>query len=152
MQASRANSFGLLSSIRCLWATAGDKKIYGPYERPPFPILIDTPTWGDVFRAMRLSDFFMGGAIYGTALLWAYTISRPFPQMMQRLIVYHGISHMFLVTALSLTIAVPFRRLTGYWDNGLRWKKPEDRLKKYDCTSHFEAATGWSRFKIRGDE
>lgn len=79
IQASRTNSFGLLSSIRCLWATAGDKKIYGAYERPPFPILIDAPTWGDVFRAMRLSDFFMGGAIYGTGLLWAYGISRPFP-------------------------------------------------------------------------
>ena len=138
MQATRANSFGLLSSIRCLWASAGDKKIYGPYERPPFPILIDAPTWGDVIRSMRLSDFFMGGAIYGTGLVWAYGISRPFPQMMQRLIVYHGVSHMFLATAISLMIAVPFRRLTGYWDNGLRWKKPEDKLKKYDCTSHFE--------------
>ena len=90
----------------------------------------------------------MGASIYGTGLVWSYTISRPFPQMMQKLICYHGFSHIFLVFAMSLMVAVPYRRLTGYWDNGLRWKKPEDKLRKYDCTSHFEQATGWSRFKI----
>ena len=26
---------------------------------------------------------------------------------------------------------LPYRRLTGYWDNGLRWKVPEDKLKKF---------------------
>ena len=97
---------------------------------------------------MRFSDYFMAASVYGVGMMWAYTISRPFPQMMQRLVVYRGFSHIFLVTALSLMVAVPYRRLTGYWDNGLRWKKPEDRLKKFDCTSHFEQATGWSRFKI----
>ena len=122
--------------------------MYGPYERPPFPIMIDTPTWGDVFRNMRFSDYFMGASVYGFGLVWSYTISRPFPQMMQRLICYHGFSHIFLVLSMSLMVAVPYRRLTGYWDNGLRWKKPEDKLRKYDCTSHFEQATGWSRFKI----
>lgn len=77
--AARTNSFGLFSSLRCLWASTGTRQIYGPYERPPFPILVDAPTWGDVFRNMRLSDFFMGGTIYGTGLLWSYGISRPFP-------------------------------------------------------------------------
>ena len=72
--------------------------------------------------------------------------------LMQRLVVYHGVSHMFLVTAATLMVAVPYRRLTGYWDNGLRWRKPEDRLKKYDNTSHFEAATVWKRFRVSGDE
>ena len=46
---------------------------------------------------------------------------------------------------------VPYRRLTGYWDNGLRWSKPEDKLNKYDVTSHFEKATGWSRFRVKYD-
>ena len=90
----------------------------------------------------------MGGAIYGTGMLWSYAISRPFPQIMQRLVVYHGCSHMFLAFAMSLMVAVPYRRLTGYWDNGMRWRQPEDRLRKYDCTSHFEEATGWSKYKI----
>ena len=55
---------------------------------------------------------------------------------------------MFLVFGLSLMISVPYRRLTGYWDNGMRWRNPEDKLKKYDCTSHFEKATGWGKHKI----
>ena len=59
---------------------------------------------------------------------------------------------MFLVTAAAFMVMLPFRRLTGFWDNGLRWKKPEDKLKKFDCTSHFEAATGWSRFKIDSEK
>lgn len=49
-------------------------------------------------------------------------------------------------------IAVPYRRLTGFWDNGMRWAKPEDKLRKYDCTSHFEQATGWSKYKLSGDQ
>lgn len=148
VQATRSSSFGLFSSLRCLWAYAGDKKIYGAYERPPFPILVDSPTWADVWKEMRFSDLFMGATIYTGGLLWGYWASRPFPLLMQRLVVYHGVAHMFGVFGLSLMFTVPYRRLTGYWDNGLRWKKPEDRLKKFDCKSHFEEQTGWSRFKI----
>ena len=67
---------------------------------------------------------------------------------MQRLVVYHGVAHMFLAVSIALMIQVPFRRLTGFWDNGLRWKTPDDKLKKYDCTSHFEEATGWSKWRL----
>ena len=74
------------------------------------------------------------------------------PMVTQRLVVFHGVSHMFMVTALVLTITQPYRRLTGYADNGLRWTIPTDKLKKFDCTSHFENATIWKRFRIRPDE
>jgi len=126
--------------------------MYGPYERPPFPIMIDAPTWGDLFRNMKPCDFVMGGAIYGSGMAWGYYCSRPFSMLMQKLVIFHGVSHMFLVVAASMMIALPFRRLTGYWDNGMRWRKPEDRLNKYDCTSHFEESTGYSRFRIKTDE
>ena len=66
---------------------------------------------------------------------------------MQRLLVYHGVSHMFFAFAVSAMVLVPYKRLTGFWDNGLRWSKPEDKLNKFDSTSHFEKATGWSRFR-----
>lgn len=89
----------------------------------------------------------MGTSFYGAGIVWAYVISRPFSVLSQRLIVYHGISHLFLVAALSFMVAVPYRRLTGYIDNGLRWKKPDDRLKKFDDTSEFERSTIWGYFK-----
>ena len=138
----------MFSSINALWKVVGHKKIYGPYDRPPFPIIIDKPTVQDLFAASRFSDYFMFGSIYGTGVLWSYMISRPFPTILQRLIVYHGISHIFFVTAIAATVLIPYRRLTGYWENGLRWRKPEDKLNKFDSTSHFEKATGWSRFRI----
>ena len=151
-QSERRTSYGLLASLRCLWTRAGNSVIYGPYERPPFPIKIDAPTWGDLAREVQLSDFVMGGTVYSFGLLWGYYASRPYPMVMQRLVIYHGVSHMFFALGVSMMIAVPFRRLTGYWDNGLRWKSPEDKLNKFDCTSHFEANTIWKRFRIRSEE
>ena len=47
---------------------------------------------------------------------------------------------------------VAFRRLTGYWDNGLRWKVPSDKLNKFDSTSHFEKSTGWSKWRVNTNE
>ena len=113
--------------------------------------MIDAPTWGDLFRNLKACDFVMGGTIYGSGIMWGYYCSRPFPMLMQKLVVYHGVSHMFLAMSLAMMIALPFRRLTGYWDNGMRWRKPEDRLRKYYCTSHFEESTGYSRFRINTD-
>ena len=90
----------------------------------------------------------MFGTIYGTGTLWGYVASRKMPTVMQRLIIYHTVSHLFLVVSLSLLISVPYRRLTGFHDNGLRWKKPENKLNKFDHTSHFEANTIWYRTRI----
>ena len=126
--------------------------MYGVYERPPFPIIIDMPTTADVAREVRLSDVFMGASIYGAGILFGYAASRNWPLLAQRLTVYHGISHIGLVYALSCMFVVPYRRLTGYWDNGLRWKVPEDRFRKFDNTSVFEANTIFKRFRIRSDE
>ena len=77
----------------------------------------------------------MGGTIYGSGILTGYLLSRPFTQVQQKLLTYHVISHMFFVAAGFLMIVIPYRRLTGFWDNGLRWRKPEDKLRKYDNTS-----------------
>ena len=59
---------------------------------------------------------------------------------------------MWFVGATILTLNVAYRRLTGFSDNGLRWSKPEDRLKKFDMTSHYEKATGWKRFRSDTDK
>ena len=146
---SERSSRGPLSSLSALWKVIGHERIYSPYERPPFPIIIDKPSLSDLVGSWRFSDYCMFGAIYGVGILWSFGISRPFPSVMQRLVVYHGISHLFFVLGLTAMATVPYRRLTGYWDNGLRWSKPEDKLKKFDATSHFEKATGWDRFRVK---
>lgn len=122
--------------------------MYGTYERPPFPIIIDTPTLRDLFSSLTLSDFIMGGTVYSFGTCWSYYLSRPLPTIIQRLFMYHAVSHLFLVSAMVLMTNIAYRRLTGFWDNGLRWKKPEDKLHKYDNTSHYEKATVWKWLNV----
>lgn len=148
MQADRTKAFGLLSSLNVFWARAGTKNMYSTYERPPFPIKVDVPTWRDVFNEMRFSDYFMFGTIYSFGTFWAYVASRRMPMVMQRLLIFHSVSHMSFAFGLCMLIQIPYRRLVGFHDNGLRWKKPEDKLNKFDCTSHFEANTIWHRARI----
>lgn len=45
-------------------------------------------------------------------------------------------------------LLIPYQRLTGYYENGLRWKKPEKKLKKFDFTSEFEKQSKWSMFAV----
>ena len=75
------SSSGLFSSVKCFFAQTGRKKIYGPYERPPFPIKIDKPTFGDMVSSVRASDFVLFGSMYGTGILWSWYLSRPYPIM-----------------------------------------------------------------------
>ena len=151
-QSERRSAWGPLASLRVLWTRHDTRQLYGTYERPPFPIMVDQPTPGDIAREFRISDAFMALTMYGGGICWAYFCSRPFQLVTQRLIVFHGVSHMFLATTLALTFTMPYRRLTGYADNGLRWSTPADKLKKFDATSHFENATIWGRFRVRPDE
>ena len=59
---------------------------------------------------------------------------------------------MFFAFGVATVPFVAFRRLTGYWDNGLRWKVPADKLNKFDSTSHFERGTGWSKWRVNTNE
>lgn len=122
--------------------------MYSTYERPPFPIKVDLPTWRDIRHEMRASDYFMFGTIYSVGNVFAFMCARKLPIVMQRIIIYHAASHMMFVCAAAFIIQIPYRRLTGFHDNGLRWKKPEDKMNKYDHTSHFEANTIWHRARI----
>ena len=152
VESQRSGSWGPLSSVRTLWTRFGTKNIYSPYERPPFPIKVDQPAPGDIYNELRAADLVMFMSIYGAGIAWAYVCSRPMVMLSHRLIAFHGISHACMVTSLCLTLTMPYRRLTGYADNGLRWTTPSDKLKKFDATSHFEAATIWKRWRIKPDE
>jgi len=61
-----------------LWTRAGNRQLYGMYERPPFPIKVDAPTLGDIAKETRISDAVMFASLYGAGICWAYLASRPF--------------------------------------------------------------------------
>ena len=42
-----------------------------------------------------------------------------------------------------------FYRLKGYINNGLRWKRVEKKLYKYDLSSEHEKNSIWGFFRIR---
>ena len=149
---SQRTSRGPFSSLAAGFKRMGVKQIYGPYERPPFPIIIDKPTVQDLVSSFRFSDFSMFGILYGTGIIVGYKCSRNFPVMMQRLLIYHGMSHMFFMLGVFLVPVVAYRRLTGFWDNGLRWKKPADKIHKFDSTSHFERGTRWNKWRVNLEE
>eukprot|EP00347_Sterkiella_histriomuscorum_P019097 403342958 len=139
----RGSSLSPFHSLKAVIAKSGHKQIYGTYERPPYPIIIDRPTIKDVISNLKFSDYVMGATLYTSGILGAYYVSRPFIDLSQKLLVYHGLSHISLVVGVSSMLMLSTRRLTGFYDNGLRWRRPEDRLRKFDNTSHYEKATIW---------
>ena len=74
------------------------------------------------------------------------------PAMRQRLLTYHTIVHMGSVAAICGMFLVSYYRLTGFWENGLRWNTPDYRMRKLDTTSVFEANTIWKHFRINLDK
>lgn len=145
---TNTKAFRPMASLRNYYCYVGNKSVYGVYERPPFPIIIDVPTARDIVQNWQMSDFVMAGTIYGAGMVISYLVSRPFPLVSQKLLVYHGLTNLFLVNAYLSMWVVPYKRLTGFWENGLRWRQPEDKMRKYDNTSHYENATIWKRFRV----
>ena len=64
---------------------------------------------------------------------------------------YHNLSHRLLLVALSASLIVPIRRITGFWENGVKRRQPEEKLKKYDTSINFEKATGLSSFRVNNE-
>eukprot|EP00997_Jenningsia_sp_PLL12_P008879 NODE_5727_length_555_cov_80.671937_g4989_i0.p1 GENE.NODE_5727_length_555_cov_80.671937_g4989_i0~~NODE_5727_length_555_cov_80.671937_g4989_i0.p1 ORF type:complete len:165 (+),score=12.26 NODE_5727_length_555_cov_80.671937_g4989_i0:39-533(+) len=150
----RSNAFSPLSSLSTLWKFRANKQqIISAYDRPPYPILVEAPTLGQLISSWRFCDYFALGTTYTASVFTAFYLSRQMPNMFQRTIVFHGISHGGLVTFATLfLLMIPHQRLTGFYDNGLRWRKPENKLKKYDSTSRFENETFWGKMVFRNNE
>ena len=53
----------------------------------------------------------------------------------------HIYMHAFNVFGLYIMFICSYYRLTGFMDNGLRWKKPDRAFKKFDFTQDFEDRT-----------
>ena len=145
---TRGSSRSIFSSVRAAYAPETRKMMYGAYERPPFPILMERITLRDILANLQFSDFVLGGGIYTFGSYWGYIVARKYNYYSQRLLWFHSLSHISLVIALNSMLIISYRRLTGFADNGLRWRKPEDKLMKFDTTSEYERATVWGRWKL----
>lgn len=142
---------GPLASLSQLWKTTNVKKISSQYERPPFPIMIEKPTVGDIFGNLQFSDYSLGFLVYTGGMTAGYWAGFGLPNLRMRLLAHTTIAHMGLIAAAFLMYNSSYKRLTGYWDNGLRWKNPDNRYRKFDSTSVYEANTIAKRFRIKLD-
>jgi len=71
--------------------------------------------------------------------------------MQHKLMIYGAFVHSASISGFSAATYVNYCRLTGYWDNGLRWNVPNYHVIKFDVTSRFEENTFFKRFRIRTD-
>ena len=55
----------------------------------------------------------------------------------------------FTASGIVWAIMGSYTRLTGYWDNGLRWNVPVQQVNKFDVTSDFEEKSIFKHWRIR---
>lgn len=137
------NRYSPFNTFKAAFQRPGGKKHFTIYERPPFPIINERPLLSDVLKEIRFSDALFSGTWYMTFAFLAHKVSLRRQNIVERLINYHVIAHAGFVSACFFMVLFPFRRITGYDDNGLRWKHPENKFEKFDNTSEFMKRSVW---------
>jgi hypothetical protein len=126
-----------------------------PGERPPYPIIVEAPQVRDVIANMHLPEFvpFLVSIPLGAVIAYSMTSPLQFLPLMRRRCfgVVWGYTAAY---SLWLGFKGSYYKLTGFEDNGLRWKNQEPRIKKYDFTSDLkrEASDLFRRKGIDGSK
>lgn len=125
------SSFNYFKSLRAM-------SIYRADERPPYPILISNPSIYQVLYNMNKSDFLLYFFVMTGAFLCSVAITRSLNTMTTKLRIFHVNMHYSNLIALTIATSASYYRLTGFMDNGLRWRR-SDGFNKYDFTSDMES-------------
>ena len=139
---------GWLSSLSMIYKRVGTSRVYHQNQRPPFPVIMDKPNVSNIWPYFQKGDLLVFGLFYLSGLLFGYGASRRFVHMPKRLIVFHGIAHVFTVSGLVMTFLMPCYRVKGYWDNGLRWRRRAP-MKKYDFTKELYDHGLYKHMKVK---
>ncbi|OMJ91511.1 hypothetical protein SteCoe_5881 [Stentor coeruleus] len=122
--------------IRRLFQVGDTRKLIEPGERTPYPIIIERPTFRDIFFNMGLPEWtpFLVSIPLGTALGLRFTHNlNDLPLSRRR--AFGGTIITLMIFGFYLGVKGSFYKLIGFEDNGLRWRFPDQRVKKYDFTS-----------------
>jgi hypothetical protein len=145
-----ANPNGWLASFALFKSFAAVNVV--PYEkRPPYPILIDRPTMSQIVANLNKSDVLMYFFIMGVGFTASYLTTRNWNIMQLKLTALHVYMHFFNLLGITTALNCSHGRLTGLMDNGLRWKRKDRKLTKYDFTKDFEKHTIFKHFRERID-
>jgi hypothetical protein len=144
------NPNSLFSSFK-VFKTFHPYQILGSEERPPFPILIDDPTIGQVFQNLNKSDFLLGLSFTGLGFLMSILTTRKLYLLSQKFYLTKHTMWLYSIIGAFLATQCSYYRLIGFLDNGLRWKHKDLLYSKYDFTKDFEVNTVFKHFRERVD-
>lgn len=142
-----SNTNSLFSSFNLFKSLRGNQ-LYRDDERPPYPILISDPTIYQVLFNMNKSDFLLYSFVMSGAFIANIALTRNITSMTYKLRILHANMHFMNLVALIMATSASFYRLTGFMDNGLRWRRA-DGLNKYDFTSDMENKSIFKYFRER---
>lgn len=135
-------SFNAFKSIRQV-----PVKLYD--ERPPYPVLISNPTLSQCLANVNKSDVLVYFSFLSAGFIISMGYTRHFYILKQKLWYLHIFMHCFNVVGLFWAVQCSSYRLTGMMDNGLRWKRKDRALQKWDVTKDFEEHTIFKHFRER---
>lgn len=120
-------------------------------ERPPYPIIIDNPTIGNVYYNLNKSDVLVFSSILTGGFLASLWVAHSINSLSKKFIISKYLMSGFMFYGLYSAMNCSYYRLIGMMDNGLRWKKRDLVYCKYDMTRDFEARTIFKHFRERND-
>jgi hypothetical protein len=125
--------------------------IYKFDQRPPYPILMSNPTYGDALDNMNKSDALVGLTIGLLSLPIGFFVTSQFGTLQHKFYVMKWIARLYVFFGAYMSFTCSAYRLMGYMDNGLRWKHQDLVELKYDFTRDFESKTIWKYLRERND-
>jgi hypothetical protein len=144
------NPNSLFSSFKAFRYTTPYKH-YSVEERPPYPILIDDPTVGQVLHNMNKSDVLVGLCFVSLGFVSSLIITRQVHTLKHKFTISRALMWWHTAIGMLAATSCSFLRLKGYLENGLRWKQKDMLYSKYDFTKDFEANTIFKNFRVRID-
>jgi hypothetical protein len=135
-----------------VFKSLGSTNIIAFAHRTPYPILISNPSFKQVLGNLNKSDLLVYASIFASAFGLSIFATRPFGYLVQKLMILHFNMHLFNIIGIVTALNCSYYRLTGLMDNGLRWKRKDKSLNKYDFTRDFENHTIFKHFRERADD
>lgn len=144
------NPNSLFSSFK-VFKAIGYGGLIKPEERPPYPIIISDPLFSEVFYNLNKSDVLLGLTFVGAGFLASIISSRRLLSLQHKFFLTKYVMWWYGLVGAFAAMTCSFYRLTGFMENGLRWKTKDMLYSKYDFTKDFEANTIFKHFRERVD-